>query len=104
MSNNEQTAMLEARGGHRHRLARPGADDARQFAVNIRRARVATLIQRDGLGHGQQALLARTLGVSATTISRDIAALFALVAPCLYCGSYPLLTGPLLDQDPIAAG
>ncbi len=58
------------------------------------RARVARLIQRNGLDHDQQARLARTLGVSATTISRDITALLALVAPCPYYGSYPLPPQP----------
>ncbi len=103
MSNKGQTAMLGV-PAHRHAPARLSADDLRHFAVNVRRARLATLIQRDGLGHGQQARLARALGVSTTTISRDIAALVALVAPCPYCGSYPLLAGPLLDCDPMAAG
>jgi hypothetical protein len=103
MSNQGHAATRTA-PGHGRGPARPGADELRHFAVNVRRARVATLIQRDGLGHGQQARLARVLGVSATTISRDVAALLTLVAPCPYCGSYPLLTGPLLDRAPATEG
>ena len=103
LSNKGHTAT-PAEPGRRRGSPRRRAGDARQFMVNVRRARLATLIQYEGLGRGQQARLARALGVSTTTISRDIAALFALVAPCPYCGSYPLLAGPLLDRDLTVAG
>ncbi|HMA37105.1 MAG TPA: hypothetical protein VKY74_21800 [Chloroflexia bacterium] len=75
----------------------------RQFTVNYRRARVAHLVRHYGLGRGQQARMARALGVSPTTISRDVATLLALVAPCPYCGSYPLLVDSRQDGTLAAA-
>lgn len=71
----------------------------RQFCVKLRRAKILQLMLEENLSfltRGTQARLAEALGVSESTISRDLKALFAggLFAPagvrCFACGARPL--------------
>ncbi len=54
-----------------------------------RRLEVARLIQANGLHRGAQARMARQLGVSESTIGRDVRAIFALndQVRCPACGT-----------------
>ena len=62
----------------------------RQFRAADRRAAVARLLFVQGAltEHGTQARLARQLGVSRSTICRDIAALVLMGHHCPICGAY----------------
>ena len=66
----------------------------RQDLAKIRQAKVATLLLDNGWRHGSGVRLARELGVSQATISRDVRAIFSLplgLTACPLCGtvSYP---------------
>lgn len=69
-------------GGRRH------YNGTRQAHAQLRRAEVARLLATLGLRHGTQAVIARRLGVSEATISRDLTALFRSSRPrrCPLCG------------------
>jgi hypothetical protein len=69
-------------GGRRHH------NGTRQARAQLRRAEVARLLATLGLRHGTQAVIARRLGVSEATISRDLTALFRGSRPrrCPLCG------------------
>jgi predicted DNA-binding transcriptional regulator YafY len=54
----------------------------------LRRKEVVQLLRRYDVGHGVQARMARELGVSKATISRDIAALWASGRGCPCCGAW----------------
>ena len=61
----------------------------RQDQARIRQAKVATLLLEFGWQRGSGVYLARELGVSEATISRDIHAIFALPnrpTLCQFCG------------------
>ncbi len=60
----------------------------RRDRAMLRRQKVVQLLRRYGRGHGVQARMARELGVSEATISRDIAALWALGHGCPCCGGW----------------
>jgi hypothetical protein len=55
------------------------------------------LLGEFGWTYGSQAAIARRLGVSAATISRDLAKLLPLVRECPACGSLVPKTGWLDD-------
>jgi len=59
----------------------------RTEAALLRRVEVVGLYRRLGRRHGVQAEVARRLGVSQATVSRDLQALRELMAPCPCCGS-----------------
>ncbi|MGH2604786.1 MAG: hypothetical protein ACRDJ9_36010 [Dehalococcoidia bacterium] len=52
-----------------------------------RRVQVAELIAKWGFGHGVQARIARALGVSEATISREMQELLRTSLLCPQCGS-----------------
>ncbi len=52
------------------------------------RQKMVRLLRRYGLEHGVQARMARELGVSEATISRDVAAVWALGHGCPWCGGW----------------
>ncbi len=58
----------------------------RAVVMALPSANVVLLLRRYGRGHGIQARIARELGVSEATISRDVASVWALVEACLWCG------------------
>lgn len=57
----------------------------RSLEKDLRRRDVLSYIEAHGLGYGVQARIARELGVSEATISRDVAALLYDVHPCPTC-------------------
>jgi hypothetical protein len=59
----------------------------RRFQRALRRQQVAELLTRYGLRPGVRARIARELGVSQATISRDVKAVEESMAPCPCCGS-----------------
>jgi hypothetical protein len=74
-------AVARAGGRRRHNATR-------RARAELRRAEVARLLAVLGLRHGTQAVIARRLGVSKSTISRDLTALFRGSRPrrCPLCG------------------
>jgi hypothetical protein len=77
-------AEAAARAGGRRRH-----NATRQARAQLRRAEVARLLGTLGLRHGTQAVIARRLGVSEATISRDVTAVFGYRprrCPCCGCG------------------
>jgi hypothetical protein len=62
----------------------------RQFGAAMRRRQVLHLLGELGWTYGVQATMARRLGVSEATISRDMAQLLPLVKPCPACGQFIL--------------
>jgi hypothetical protein len=62
----------------------------RQILAAYRRTRVAKLLMAQGsmFEHGVQAAIARQLGVSRSTVCRDVAALLKEGHPCPTCGAY----------------
>ena len=71
-----------ARAGGRRRF-----NAWRKDMAVIRRAEVARLLATHGRVPGIQTLIARQLGVSEATISRDVAAIFEAAPPCSTCGA-----------------
>jgi len=63
----------------------------RRFRQAVRRKQVAELLsQAESLAHGTLARIARDLGVSKSTITRDVQFLLSLTRPCPSCGCRPL--------------
>src|SRR5262249_18500878 len=58
----------------------------RRLWRDLRRRKVVKLLARHGLGHGVRARVARELGVSEATVSRDVRAILTSHAPCPCCG------------------
>jgi hypothetical protein len=58
----------------------------RQFQAALRRRQVLTLLGEYGWSYGVPARIARQLGVSAATLSRDLARLMPLMIECPTCG------------------
>jgi DNA-binding CsgD family transcriptional regulator len=58
----------------------------RQVRAALRRREVLRLLGELGWTYGSQAQIARQLGVSEATISRDLAMLLPLVKECPTCG------------------
>ncbi len=74
-------ATARARAGGRRRHNRE-----RQEAAQVRRARVATLLAVYGITtRGVQARIARELGVSRQTLTRDVRAILTECAVCPFC-------------------
>ncbi len=65
-------------------------NSVRWFRAHYRRSEVARLLNVQGslFDRGTQARLARLLGVSRSTICRDVAYLLRLGWPCPHCGAY----------------
>ena len=57
----------------------------RQFLATLRRREVLTLRGELGWTYGSQAAMARQLGVSEATISRDLAIILPLMQECSSC-------------------
>jgi len=78
----DAAAWARAGGRRRHNATR-------RARAELRRVEVARLLGTLGLRHGSQAVIARRLGVSEATISRDVTAVFAYRprrCPCCGCG------------------
>jgi hypothetical protein len=58
----------------------------RQLRAAVRRRDVLTLLGEVGWTYGSQAAIARQLGVSEATISRDLAVILPLLQECAACG------------------
>ena len=70
-------------------------NSVRRVRALLRCAEVARLLRvQGGLDHGAQARLARRLGVSRSTVCRDVAALLQGAGPCPFCGALTPLAGP----------
>jgi DNA-binding transcriptional regulator YdaS (Cro superfamily) len=72
---------------HARASGRRAYNSTRQFKAMVRTGEVVRLLSERGWGRGVQAEIARELGVSRSTVSRDIQrALFAHERPCPTCG------------------
>jgi hypothetical protein len=71
----------------RRKAGRDRYNSVRRLQRAERRLRVLELLARYGMDRGVQARIARELGVSRVTISRDVAALLFDYTPCPMCGS-----------------
>ena len=71
----------------RRKAGRDRYNSVRRVQRADRRHRVLKLLSRYGMDRGVQARIARELGVSRVTISRDVAALLFDYTPCPMCGS-----------------
>jgi DNA-binding NarL/FixJ family response regulator len=58
----------------------------RQVRAALRRRNVLQLLGERGWTYGSQAAIARQLGVSEATISRDLARILPLMQECAACG------------------
>jgi hypothetical protein len=65
-------------------------NSVRRFRATMRRGEVARLLRVQGglTARGTQATLARQLGVSRSTVCRDIAWLLRQGRPCPHCGAF----------------
>lgn len=72
---------------HRRAGGRRRYNSVRQLEAHLRRQEVAHGLREYGWVHGVQARLARELGVSESTISRDVAWLMYDLSPCPMCDS-----------------
>jgi hypothetical protein len=89
----DAAAWARAGGRRRHNATR-------QADAQLRRAEVIRLLGTLGWRHGTQAVIARRLGVSEATISRDVTAVFGYRprrCPCCGCGCDALAD---LDRTP----
>jgi len=59
----------------------------RRLNAQLRRRQVLQLLGEIGWTYGSQATVARQLGVSEATISRDMATILPLYRECAHCGS-----------------
>jgi hypothetical protein len=82
------TALLPARLVPMQLTGRTRNNSIRRLQRAERRFRVMELLARYGMDRGVQARIARELGVSRVTISRDGAALLFDHTPCPMCGSF----------------
>ena len=71
----------------RRKAGRDRYNSVRRLLRAERRFRVLELLARYGMDRGVQARIARELGVSRVTISRDVEALLFNHTPCPTCGS-----------------
>ena len=71
---------------HRRVAGRRQYNATRQLRAIMRRAEVIGLLDQLGYGHGVQVVIARRLGVSAATVSRDVARILAAPRRCPRCG------------------
>ena len=71
----------------RRKAGRDRYNSVRRVQRAERRFRVLKLLSRYGMDRGVQARIARELGVSRVTISRDVAALLFDHTPCPMCDS-----------------
>lgn len=60
----------------------------RQFQAAWRRVQIVNFLRQWGFKHGVQRQIASALGVSESTISRDLAVLNAQSGPCQSCGKW----------------
>jgi hypothetical protein len=69
----------------RRAAGRAKYNKVRQVRAAWRRRDVLTLLREIGWSYGSQAAIARQLGVSEATISRDLAKLLPLLQECATC-------------------
>ena len=81
-SNPAASSVVNARAGGRRAY-----NALRRDQKLIRRHEVEALLHRWGWSFGTQARIARELGVSDATVSRDVAAILPLYKPCGHCGT-----------------
>jgi hypothetical protein len=70
----------------RRAVGRYKYNKVRQVRAAVRRREVLTLLGELGWTYGSQAAMARQLGVSEATISRDLAKILPLMQECATCG------------------
>ena len=63
-------------------------NSVRALRATMRRRQVLTLLAAGGWTYGSQAQIARQLGVSEATISRDLAVMLPLVEECSTCHQF----------------
>ena len=80
----------------RRKAGRDRYNSIRRVQRAERRFRVLELLARYGMDRGVQARIARELGVSRVTTSRDVNALLFDYTPCPRCGS--IVSKDRLDQ------
>jgi DNA-binding NarL/FixJ family response regulator len=71
------SALTTAEQAHARAAGRRHYNVVRQLYATLRRAEVARLLRAYGYDWGVQARIARQLGVSQATVSRDVAAILA---------------------------
>jgi hypothetical protein len=71
---------------HRRASGRRQYNAVRHLRAFFRRQEVAELLDQLGYRHGVQVVIARRLGVSPATISRDVAVVLAAPRRCPRCG------------------
>ena len=74
-------SLAQRRAGGRRRY-----NAVRRVNAECRKNEVARLLRCLGLGRGSRAEIARRLGVSRATVTRDVQALFAEATFCAACG------------------
>lgn len=87
MSKVQWSARTTPENAHRRAGGRRKYNSIRQLEAHLRRLEVAQGLREHGWVHGVQARLARELGVSESTISRDVAWLMFDLSPCPTCDS-----------------
>src|SRR5262249_36130351 len=94
---------IDTGAAYRRASGRRHYNSVRRFQATIRRREVARLLRVQGglTTRGTQASLARQLGVSRSTVCRDIAWLLRQAPPCPCCGA--LTIPPPEDGGGIAA-
>ncbi|HTU88475.1 MAG TPA: HTH domain-containing protein [Gemmataceae bacterium] len=92
---------MEASAIYRRAGARRHYNLVRHLKQTLRRKEVMRLLSCQGalFRRGIQTELARELGVSRSTICRDIAYLLRLGWPCPHCGAYTQPPEPLFMDD-----
>lgn len=89
---------------HRRASGRRAYNAQRQREAWARRVEVAKRLKETGLQRGARAQIARELGVSEATVSRDVAAMLPIAMECPCCGSIvprkglPAILAGLLHQ------
>ena len=75
----------------------------RRLSALLRRGQISELLKETGFRHGAQAEIARALGVSESTISRDFRDIKARFKPCPTCGAVKAIRNPAPEPltDPL---
>jgi hypothetical protein len=86
VSRSEWSRSTSSDEAQRRASGRRQYNSVRHVRAIVRRQEVAVLLDQLGYGHGVQVVIARRLGVSPSTISRDVAAILAAPQRCPRCG------------------
>jgi hypothetical protein len=96
VSNNAWSQWTDAETARRRAGGRRHYNAVRRFRAMFRRLEVARLLSSVIPKRGEQTRIARALGVSRATISRDIAFLRDESLPCPSCGRFRFAVAPEL--------